>query len=78
MAIAVAITLRGEKGSVEYSRHHGVVAELHARAHQRLVDRVATVLSGSELELFYSIVAPGKLNVQTGGSISTMKRCSNA
>ena len=45
----VAIQLRGEEGSAEYARHHPVVAELHARAHQRLVDRVATVLVGQRV-----------------------------
>jgi hypothetical protein len=64
-----AIQLRGEEGSVEYARHHPVVAELHARVHQRLVDRAATVLSGSELELFYSIIAPGKTSGRPTGNV---------
>jgi hypothetical protein len=51
-----AIQQRGEPGSAEYARHHEVVKDLHRIAHQRLVDRAATVLSDSELEQFYSVV----------------------
>jgi hypothetical protein len=54
----IAIQQRGEPGSADYGRYHQVVRDLHRKAYQRLVERAAEVLSGSELERFYSIADP--------------------
>jgi hypothetical protein len=44
------------KGAEEYSRSHAVVVQLHQTARKRLVEKAATVLTGSELKRFYTIM----------------------
>ena len=44
------------KGSAEYKKSHEIVAKCHQVATERLVEKAATVLAGSELKLFYSMM----------------------
>jgi len=51
-----AIQRRGSPGDPAYEQHHQVVADLHRRVFERLVDRAPAVLSDREVECFRDLV----------------------